>query len=195
MIPGATFHQVEQFLLQRFQTAGVSNLVNSRRSQFLDLGEYLFAEVVLTEATRLEEVEGIVRDTAKALEPRGIVLDRVVRAEWEILDVAYVGPSRSPDGGIRAASEFHVLLKSGSRTHHVAVAVSSSAIEVVKRKVGAEQFVFQKTIAQTVHSFVQHQLSLGGTSYWSPLIAPSLEINGIAMSFVVERLAPFSEQL
>ena len=83
MIPGATFDQVEQLLLQRFQTAGLSSLVSSRRSQFLDLGEYLFAEVVLTDATRLEEVEGIGRDTAKALEPRGIVLDRVVRAEWE----------------------------------------------------------------------------------------------------------------
>jgi len=194
MMSATTFAQVEQLLVRRLQGAGVSDLVSSRSSQFLDLGEYLFAEVVLTDATRLEEVEGIVRDTAEELKPRGIVLDRVVRAQWEIVEVSHAGSSRAPDGGIRAASEFHVILKSGSRTHHVAVDVSSGAIAVLKQKLGVEKLSFQKTIAQTVCSFVQYQLSMGGTAYWSPLVAPRLELNHLAMSFVVERLSPFSER-
>jgi hypothetical protein len=119
-----TANQVDDILARRLRESGVSKVLSKEHSQFLDLGEELFVEIVLTDATRLEDAEKIVRDTAQELKAQNIRLDTVIRALWEVVDVSYVGPSRSADGGLRAASEFQVILQSGGRKQSVVVDLS-----------------------------------------------------------------------
>jgi hypothetical protein len=44
-----------------------------------------------------------------------------------------------------------------------------------------------------VRTFVQYELSLGGTSYWSPVLHPKLEMNDAAALFVVGQSTAFNE--
>jgi hypothetical protein len=195
-----TSNQVEEFIERKLRQAGLSVAINKAHSQFLDMQDEMFVEVVLDDATHLEDVEKIVRNTAQELKLQGIKLDSVVRALWEIVDVSFVGPSRSADGGIRAAILYDVTLKSGNRQLHIAVDVFWGAVEFLKQKRGSTKLTpknmreFQsEVVAKAVWSFVQHQLSLGGTSCWSPLLYPRLEMNDAAMLFVFGQSTAFNE--
>ena len=111
-------------------TLGSSKFVSREHSQFLDLGDEMFVEVVLNDGTPLADVEKIVRRTSQEVKAQGVKLDSVVRALWEVDEVRYLGPSRSSNGGLRAAYEFEVTLKSGARRQRVIVDVSWSAVGV-----------------------------------------------------------------
>jgi len=195
-----TSNQVEELIERQLREAGVSAPINKTHSQFLDMQDEMFVEIVLDDATHLEDVERTVRNTAQELKVQGIKLDSVVRALWEIVDVSFVGPSRSADGGLRAASLYDVTLKSGNRQQHVGVDVFWGALEFLKQKRGLGKLTsknkrdFQnEVVAKAVWSFVQHQLSLGGTSYWSPVLHPQLEMNDAAMLFVFGQSTAFNE--
>lgn len=175
--------QVEELLESRLKEAGLSKFIHGRQRQFLDLEDELFVELVLTDGTALDEVEKIVRHTAAELKTKGIRLDGVVRALWEVVDVKYVGLSRTPDGGVRAAEEFRGILKSGTRECQVTVDVSEEAVRLLRLKLGGD--VDEPMIAETVGSFLRRQLSQGGTSYWDPLLYPRLDLDGMAMSFLL----------
>jgi hypothetical protein len=188
--------QIEELLERRLQEAGLAKFVNKDRSQFLDLSDELFVELVLNDGGALDDVEKIVRRTAEELKTQGIRLDTIVRALWEVVQVDYVGPSRARDGGLRAASEFHAKLKSGSRECYVRVDVSMSAADFLQRKLGAKRepgVLMSDMIAPVVKEFLQKQLRSGGTSYWSPLLYPQLDLNEAAMSFLLGQSTAFEE--
>jgi len=195
-----TANQIQELIERRFREAGVSGSINRTHSQFLDFQDDLFIETVLDDATHVESVEKILRETAQELKSQGVTLQGVVRALWQIIDVSYVGPSRSADGGLRAASFYEVTLKSGERQHHVGVDVSWGALEFLKQKRGLTKLTaktrreFQTdVVARAVWSFVQDQLSQGGMSYWSPILHPQLEMNDAAMLFVFGQTTVFNE--
>jgi hypothetical protein len=195
-----TSTQVEELIDRQLRDAGLPNVVNKAHSQFLDMQDQIFVEIVLDDATYLEAVERVIRNTTEELKSQGIILDSVVRALWEILDVNFVGPSRSADGGLRAASLYDVTLKSGNRQHHVSVDVYWGAVEFLKQKRGLGKLTsktrreFQtEVVAKAVWSFVQDQLSQGGTGYWSPVLYPRREMNDAAMLFVFGQSTAFNE--
>jgi hypothetical protein len=195
-----TSNQVEELIEGRLREVGILNFVNRAHSQFLDIQDEIFVEIVLDDATHLEDVERIVRNTAQELKTQGIKLDSVVRALWQILDVSFVGPSRAADGGLRAAYLYDVTLRSGNRQHHVTVDVFWGAVEFLKQKRGLEKLTtknrrdFQnEVVAKAVWSFVQDQLSLGGTSYWDPVLHSRREMNDAAMLFVFGQTSAFNE--
>src|SRR5260370_41396996 len=113
-----------------------------------------------------EDVKKFIRNTAQELKLQGIKLDSFVRALWEIVDVSFVGPSRSADGGLRAATLYDVTLKSGNRQHHVAVDVFWGAVEFLKQKRGLTKLTpknmreFQhEVVVKAGWSFVQYQFT------------------------------------
>ena len=124
---------------------------------------------------------------------------------WEVVEVNYVGPSRTADGGLRAALEFRAQLKSGRRTCQVVVDVFWGAMEFLERKLGLKEFVAgqpdvmersnlnDEMVNQVVRTFLQYQLAAGGTSYWDPLLHPRLELNEPAMSFISGQSTAFEE--
>lgn len=195
-----TATQIEEMLERSLREANLSKVVNKEHSQFLDLGGELFVEIVLNDGAALDDVERIIRKMTEELKPQGVKLDSVVRALWEIIEVTYVGPSRAPGGGLTAASAYRALLRSGTRECQVIIDVSWSATEFLERKLGLTEFTAkdrlplqQKMVAQMVTSLVEQQLSSGGTSYWSPLLAPRLELNETTMSFLLGQSAAFEE--
>lgn len=195
-----TATQIEEMLEGRLREADLAKFVSREQSQFLDLQDEFFVEIVLIDGSALDDVERIVRQTAEELRPQGITIDSVVRALWEIIEVNHIGPSRAPSGGIRVASAFLGHLKSGSRDCQVIVDVSWSAIELLDRKLGLKEIVTKddralrdEMVARMVTGFLQRQLSGGGTSYWNPLLAPRLELNEAAMSFLLGQSTAFEE--
>jgi hypothetical protein len=195
-----TSNQIEELIERRLREAGVSNFINRAHSQFLDIQDEIFIEIVLDDATHVESVEKILRDTAQELKAQGITLQGVVRALWQIIDVSYVGPSRSADGGLRAASFYDVTLQSGTRQHHASVDVSWGALEFLKEKRGLTILTAESrrefqtdVVARAVWSFIQDQLSQGGMSYWSPILHPRREMNDAAMLFVFGQTTVFNE--
>jgi hypothetical protein len=199
--------KVESILERRLRDASLSKFVSREKSQFLDLQDELFVEVVLIDGAALDDVNQIVKETAEELRTQGITLDSVVRALWEIVNVNYVGPSRGPSGGLRAALEFRAVLRSGSRDCQVIVDVYSGATEFLERKLGLKEFVSrehgalrqghldEEMVARMVRGFLQHQLSAGGTSYWNPLRYERLELNDAAMSLLLGQGTAFEELL
>jgi hypothetical protein len=197
--------QVEDLVEHQLRDAGLSKFVSREHSQFLDLGDEMFVEVVLNDATPLNDVEKIVHQTSREVKGQGVKLDSVVRALWEVDDVRYLGPSRSSNGGLRAAYEFEVTLKSGSRRHRVIVDVSWSAVEFLRQKLGLGKFVsgsddaLQKghlsdeLVGERVRGFVERELSWGGTSYWDPVLHPRRDLNDAAMLFLVGQSTTFYE--
>lgn len=195
-----TFTQAEELYERRLRESGLDQFRDRERSQFLDLQDQIFVEIVLNDATRLDDAERIVRNLAREFKDQGIHLDSVVRAVWEIGDVGYLGPSRTSDGGLRAALEFHVTLKSGTRLHSVTVDVSWGAAEFLEQKFSLKSKgarhgnqVGKEMLVKAVRSFVQHQLTAGGTSYWDPIRFPRLEVNDAAMLFLMGQSTAFNE--
>jgi hypothetical protein len=195
-----TFNQAEERLERQLRESDLVAILDRERSQFLDLQDQIFVEIVLNDATRLDDAEKIIRNLVREFKDQGIHLDSVVRAVWEVVDVRHAGPSRTPDGGIRASSEFHVTLKSGTRTHRVIVDVFWGAAEFLEQKFSLKSErsrrgsqVSNEMLANAVRSFVQHQLSAGGTSYWDPIRFPRLELNDAAMLFLMGQSTAFNE--
>jgi hypothetical protein len=198
--------QLEDLVEHQLREAGLFQFLSREHSQYLDLGDgLLFVEVVLTDATPLIDVEKIVRRTSDQVTAQGGRLDSVVRALWKVEEVRYIGPSRSPNGGLRAAYAFEVALRSGDKRHPVIVDVSWSAVEFLRSKLGLGKFVsgsqnaLQKghitgeLLGERVRSFIEHELSLGGTSYWDPIRYPQRDLNDAAMLFLVGQSTAFYE--
>ncbi len=131
----STFNELRSKLEKRLREAGLAQYVNRERSQFLDLEGEVFAEVVLNDGSVLDEVEKIVHLAADEMKTQGVSLDSIVRALWEIVSVEYSGrTSRTPDlTNLRAAEEFRVVLRSGTRECQVIVDVTCGAIELLER--------------------------------------------------------------
>lgn len=192
----ATPTEIDELLDRRLREAGLMKFVNRDRSQFLDLQSELFVELVLNDGTVIPDVEKIVRRTADELRSQDIRLDSVVRALWDIVRVEFVGPSRTPDGGLRAASKFQAVLRAGTRECVVSVDVFLSATELLRSKLGfntERASLSMDLVVPLVKSFLEHQLSSGGTGYWSPLLYSKLELNESAMSFLLGQSSAFEE--
>jgi hypothetical protein len=189
----ATPTQIEDLFETRLQNAGLASFINKERSQFLDLMDQFFVEIVLNEGGVLDEVEKIVRRTVEELKAQGIQLHTIVRAIWDITDVRFVGPSLGP-GGYRAASNFQATLRSGRRECLVSVDVTMSAADFFDRKLkDGPGDVRTQMIALVVKEFLREQLRLGGESYWDPLLNGQVELNEPAMSFALGQSTAFEE--
>jgi hypothetical protein len=198
--------QLEDLVEHQLREAGLFQFVSREHSQYLDLEDgLLFLELVLTDGTPLNDIEKIVRRTSDQVKAQGGKLDSVVRALWWVEEVRYIGPSRSPNGGLRAAYAFEVTLMSGARRQRVTVDVSWGAVEFLRNKLGLGKFVsgsenaLQKghltdeLLGERVRSYIEHELSLGGISYWDPIRYPQRDLNDAAMFFLVGQSTAFYE--
>jgi hypothetical protein len=188
--------RLQGMLESRLSEAGLAEFYNKEHSQFLDLDGEVFAEVVINDASKLEDVEKVVRLTAEEMKSQGISLDSVVRALWEIVSVDYNGPSYTPDlKEVRAADEFCVVLQSGTRRCRIIVDVSSGAQDILRHQLGLKGASdIREMITPLVRKLLEQRLSQGGTSYWDPLREGSrLVLTATAMSFLLGQSVAFEE--
>ena len=196
--------ELETVLMDRLKSAGLVAVLNEEKSQFLDLSDGFFAEIVLNDGSKLAATDQIVRNVKEELKEKGVQLDSVVRAVWSVKGIQFIGPARGVSGGLKAALEFEAILESGSRECSVSVEVSLAALNKLREKfalserVGSpawvrEGDVHEETLKKLVREFLDFQLSSGGTSYWDPIRFPKLELKETAVSYLMKDSKGFKQ--
>src|SRR5213594_2695998 len=120
--------ELESVLRDKLRSAGLVADLDEEKSQFLDMWDGFFAEIVLNDGSKLTAAEQIIRSVKEELKERGVEVDAVVRAVWKVKEIRFIGSARGVSGGLRAALEFEGVLESGSRTCGVSVEVTLAAL-------------------------------------------------------------------
>ncbi len=200
-----TESELEKLVLDRLHQAGIANVVDRDVSQFLWVGATFFAEIVLIDGSKQPEAERVLKEVVEDLQRKGTVLDLVVRARWQVVDIRYIDVARTAEGGLRMALDFRAKLQSGPKEIEVRVDVTIAALTVLRQKLGKDDFIMhigwspekgdveQANISAAVRAYLEMLLSQGGTSYWSPLGDKHLDLNESAMSFVLGHSTAFQE--
>jgi hypothetical protein len=196
--------ELETVLRDKLEQAGLVAALDEEKSQFLDLSDGFFAEIVLNDGSKLAVAERIVRSVKEELEERGVRVDSIVRAVWRVKEINFIGPARALSGGLKAALEFEAMLESGARQCRVFIEVSLAALNRLREKlalldkVGFPGWVRngdvdEDTLRKVVAEFLDFQLSSGGSSYWDPIHFPKLELKEPAVSYLMPDSKAFKQ--
>jgi hypothetical protein len=186
---------VQDLLFERLAANGVAGSIHHELSQVLDFQpEGFFVEVVLRDAAKIPRAERAILEVTEALKGKGIELNGLVRAIWEVKDVQSEGAAYGPSGAPRAASRLRVLLRSGEREESVHINVTWLAVEELRRRTGTSGQQERELLRALVAEFVKMELELGGMSYWDPTRFPEKDLKAAAMSYLLglERVFPFA---
>jgi hypothetical protein len=158
--------------------------------QCLDMEDSVWLEMVLSDGSELERVEGIVAELKEIFRARGTRVDGIIRAVWDVVEVKSHGPAYGKDGSPRAAEEFYATLKSGNRVHSVVVELTHGANFAVRHRLDgqaatgkADEKQVRDAVVALVRKFVEYELRQGGLGYWNPLKHPRRELNEPAVLF------------
>lgn len=197
-----TATELESIVKEGLTKAGLLAFLDPIRTQFLDVSDGMFVELVLTDASKLSEFEAFFAVVRNEFPASQIEIDSIIRAVWRVKSVKYVGPARTETGGLRAARAYRAVLESGNRTCEVSVALTYAATDFLEdqlRKAGrisdmnrqdAEE-VIRATSESVVRQFLELELSAAGTSYWDPIRYPHQELNEAAIMYALARTKTF----
>ena len=182
------FENFETTVKKDLVAAGLQDFINWKSSQFLDCGSEFFVELVLNEGSKISEAERLLAREVELLGGHNEILDGVVRAAWEVLEIKPLGQVISSNGFPRASKAFIAELKSGNATCIVEVDMTYSAIELLRRKRSGTAHSNGKCVPANevgaIRRYLEHQLSYGGTSYWNPLKYSRRELNEAGMYYL-----------
>jgi hypothetical protein len=171
---------------EQLSAAGLWDLVDQHKSQFLEFPDGFFAEIVLKDGSKIAEAELVESDLRQSLRKQGTELDVIVRSIWAVDSVG--DPKVVP--GTPGVSDFSVVyparLVSGGLTVDVQVEVTILASEAIKRRAKQSAGSYDRKAAtkQVVKEFLDLQLSFGGESYWDPIRHPKQELNDSALLYL-----------
>lgn len=174
-----TSTELERLIRERLETAGVLNVLDEYKSQFLEFPDGLFAELVLSDGSKLVEVERIGRELRESMKKKDIDLDVIVRSIWTVKEVG-----DPPYGNQLGTWRIPAVLASGTETRKIEVDVLYQVVEDVKNKIVGKGVDATTAIKEVVREFLEIELSLGGESYWDPIRYPLREINWAALSYL-----------
>jgi hypothetical protein len=196
--------ELETAFRDKLQQAGILAALNEEKSQFLDLSDSFFAEIVLNDGSKLAGAERIVRTVKEQLGEKGVRLDSIVRAVWQVKGVDFVGPARAVSGGLKAALEFEAVLESGARQCKATIELTLAALNKLREKLAlpervgfpgwaSDGDVDAATLKKVVAEYLDFQLASGGESYWDPLLFPKLELNEWTVSYMIPDTKAFQQ--
>jgi len=169
-----TEEKIEQLLREALRDEGV--LEDVKNIDVFLTPEGVLAEVLLRDASALERARQAVDKAEDQLAGEHVSLLPTVRALWRVENVQGIdipSPHGAPSDLIGAL--FKVTLKSGVRKHEVWVAVTPSALRVLRPLASTNH-----GLAEQVRAFLLHRLSVGGAGYWDPIREPRQEIDEAA---------------
>jgi hypothetical protein len=185
---------VQDMLLERLREAHLESVLLPDKSQCLDMEDSVWLEMVLSDGSELERVEGIVAELKEIFRERGTRVDGIIRAVWDVVEGKSHGPAYGKDGSPRAAEEFYATLKSGNRVHSVVVEFTHGATFAVRHRLDgqaatgkADEKQVRDAVVALVRKFVEYELRQGGPGYWNPLKHPRRELNEPAVLFFSTR--------
>ncbi len=188
-----TSTELEKLVRTELGAAGLWEVVDQNESQFLEFPDGLFAELVLKDGSKLVDVERVAQELRERLRKQNIELDVIVRALWTVESVQYAGTALVPTGQFRLDTEaFVATLASGAVKTTVEVQVTKAAWEEIKAKLcaslpssGGDIVSERGLVERVVREFLGFQLSLGGSNYWNPFRSKTLELNELALQYLL----------
>ncbi len=170
------WEELNKLIPEKLKARGLAGHFVRSQGQLLEFPEEYFTEVVLDDAGKVEEAEGVLEEVRAEVERRGRRLDYIVRALWEVADVeALYNPTALQDVIRQGALslQFMATLKSGTREQKVGVEITPDGYEELQRAGTSDD----ASLREVVKEFLALQLSLGGTGYWDPIRYPRHQIN------------------
>src|SRR5579872_2314168 len=181
-----TSTELERLIRAKLEASGLLEAIDEHKSQFMEFPSELFAELVLTDGSKLVEVERIGRELRESLKKQGVDVVVIVRSIWIVKSVDGPKSAITLAGGIRPAWAFTASLLSGGLSCDVEVDVSMSAIDAIKRNVAEKSAGLVEegaAVKEIVKEFLKLRLSSGGESYWDPLRDQQLDLSEDALSY------------
>lgn len=175
-----TATELEGLIRQRLTAAGLWQLVDQHKSQFLEFPDGLFAEIVIDDGSKLTDVERVGREIRESLKKEANTdLDVIVRSLWTVTKVG-----DPPYGNQIGVWRVPVALASGAATRAVEVDVPYPVVLSIRERVAGKGLDETTAVKEVVREFVEMELALGGESYWDPIQKRTREINGSALSYL-----------
>ena len=174
-----TSTEVERLIREELVAAGLWQTVDQYKSQFLEFPDGFFAEIVLTDGSKLVDVGSVVRQVEENLRKQGTELDVIVRSIWTVKEIG-----EPPYGNQLGRFRVPVTLTSGAETRKIDVDVLYEVVLDIKNRIAGKGLAETSAIKEVVREFVEMELALGGESYWDPIQYPRREINESALSYL-----------
>jgi hypothetical protein len=145
--------EVDKIVKENLASAGVLEAVDREKDQLLECPEDLFAEIVLSDGSKLKDAEEVLRRIQPDLEGRGVRLDSIGRATWRVRDVdryydaGWIVDSSRPGGVLSLPIlRFKVTLESGSTKTDVWVDVTPSGYDQLKQAGHSDEESLKKIV-------------------------------------------------
>jgi hypothetical protein len=149
--------------------------------------EGILAEVVLRDASALDQARQAAEELEGRLESEHISLLPTVRALWTIENVERVEIANPPGVPSELVGVlFKATLRSGTRHQEVWVAVTPSAQQVLRR-LATNDLAW----LELIRAFLGHRLAIGGPSYWDPIREQKVELGESAARYL--RWRPYEQ--
>jgi len=173
--------EIKQDLIQ----ADLFQDVDWGRCLFIDFPT--FADIVLKDASKLEDVQRELAKTSARLLDRGIRLKPMARGAWEIETVRYAGAMPSKSGGIMRGPHYAVTLRCGARLTRATVGMSKDVEETLASasRMPAQEPERTAFLEQVVRSLVAEWLSKAGEVCWDPIVEPHRVVSAIPLRFAL----------
>jgi hypothetical protein len=189
-----TSTELERLIREKLEVAGLLQVLDEYKSQFLEFPDGLFAELVLNDGSKLVDVERIAREVRDEVKKQGIDVDVIVRSIWSVKEIGNPGPATAPSGGLMTAWRVPVALESGGARRDVQVDVSYGVVLEIKQRIAGKGVDETSAVKEIVREYIEIELSRGGESYWDPIRYPQQEINGNALAYLFMH-TPVAENL
>ena len=174
--------ELKKLLVERLREANLLRFLVEGDQQCLEMENEFFVEIVLNDASKLNDARTVVETLKAELRVKGIEIDAVVRAVWKTKEVRYLGAPPAESGGVMSSARFQAVLESGGVNQIVEVDVSKSAEHVLQSQAG---HVGDENLTRLVENFLSLQLSTGGTGYWDPVRYRHLDLGDTAALYLL----------
>lgn|SRR5487761_24395 len=176
-----TDNELDRLLREKLQKAGVQEVVDWEKFFLFPTPEGVLAEIVLTDASKLEQAERAVEEAKRELEGQRVSLLPTVRALWEVVsvepefDVASL-PTLARQGIF--SLRFRVKLKHAKEPVGVEVTPDAYRDLEYNKKCDID------TLKRVVEAWVKSRLLVGGADHWDPRRDRWRQIDAGGVSYV-----------
>src|SRR6266849_7898841 len=189
-------------LRRRLESGGLWLELIRERTNFPTFEPFdeLFVELVFRDASKLPAAERVMSQFKEELRQSNMPFDYIVRAMWRVKHIEYVARPVLPSGQFLDGIAFRCTLVSGSRETPVQLILTSSACDYFWKNILGRSGEFtwsalsedeRQNLRTHVKEFSILQLSLGGMSYWDPILFPSQSLNDAGLAYLVGRSAAY----
>jgi hypothetical protein len=176
--------ELDRIIKDKLASAGLLEYVDRDKSQLLEFPEEFFLEIVLRDGSKLDDANKMVEQVRSDLQSRGVRLDSIVRALWNVKEPVEKFPAAvypDSEGKYILAIPFVAILESGSRQQRAWVDMTPGAYDELKRVGRNDDDLLRKIMAD----FLRLQLSCGGASYWDPIRYPRRRLDEAAVLYLL----------